>query len=325
MRVEEARKARHVAPQGEDSRLRSQMKRQNSQGKDGKAPLEERFADEARFFKAWVENPRITGAVSPSGRFLARMMARYVDPASNGPVIELGPGTGPVTVALLKRGVAPERLVLVEFDPYFCKLLARRFPRCRIVQGDAYDLAKTLDGVLEEPAAAVVSSLPLLTRPDADRTELLRQSFGLMHPEGRFIQFTYGMVSPIPRRSRASGPTLFEAEPSPPVWLNLPPARVWVYRPTGSPALIHKKPGAFAVKFKAGAEKMRGEIRETRDRVEEGFRETRDKVGVGIKERTQRARRQFELQRLRMSNDPALRPAITLLRKIGEHKKRPRD
>jgi len=305
--------------------LRSQIKRVNSQGKDGKAPLEERIADEARFFRAWVENPRVTGAVSPSGRFLARMMARYVDPASTGPVIELGPGTGPVTVALLKRGVAPERLVLVEFDPYFCKLLARRFPRCKIVQGDAYNLAQTLDGLLEEPAAAIVSSLPLLTRPDGDRAELLRQSFGMMQPQGRFIQFTYGMVSPIPRRTHANGSAPFEAEPSPPVWLNLPPARVWVYRPTGSPALIRKEPGAFVVKFRAGAEKMRGEIRETRDRVEEGFRETRDKVGVGIKERTQRARRQFELQRLRMSNDPALRPAIALLRKIGEHKKRPRD
>ena len=90
------------------------------------------------------------------------------------------------------------------------------------------------------------------------------------------------------------------------------------------------------MKFKAKTEKMRGEIRETRDRVEEGFRETRDKVEegfretrdrveVGIRERTQRARRQFELQRLRMSNDPALRPAIALLRKIGEHKKQPRD
>jgi phosphatidylethanolamine/phosphatidyl-N-methylethanolamine N-methyltransferase len=310
---------------GEDSRLPSQIKRLNSQGRDRKTPVGERFADEARFFKAWVENPMVTGAVSPSGRYLARMMARYVDPLSRGPIIELGPGTGPVTVALLKRGVAPERLVLVEFDPYFCKLLARRFPRCRIVQGDAYNLAKTLEGLLEEPAAAVVSSLPLLTRPDADRTELLRQSFAMMQPQGRFIQFTYGMVSPIPRRLHANGAMPFEAEPSPPVWLNLPPARVWVYRPTGSPELIRKEPGALIVKLRAGTLKMRGEIRETRDRVEEGFRDTRDKFEIGIRERTLRARRQFELQRLRMSKDPALRPAIALLRKLGEHRKPPRD
>jgi phosphatidylethanolamine/phosphatidyl-N-methylethanolamine N-methyltransferase len=164
----------------------------------------------------------------------------------------------------------------------------------------------------------------------------LRQAFGMMQPQGRFIQFTYGMVSPIPRRLHANGSMPFEAEPSPPVWLNLPPARVWVYRPVGSPSFGQKEPGALIVKLRAKTEKMRGEIRETRDRVEEGFRETRDrveegfretrdKVEVRIRERTQRARRQFELQGLRMSNDPALRPAIALLRKIGEQKKPPRD
>jgi glycolate oxidase len=120
------------------------------------ASIEARLKDEARFFRNWLENPKITGAVSPSGRFLARMMARYVDPSISGPIIELGPGTGPVTQALLAKGIAPERLILVEFDTKFCELLARRFPRCRIVQGDAYDLAGTLAGVLDEPAAAVV-------------------------------------------------------------------------------------------------------------------------------------------------------------------------
>jgi phosphatidylethanolamine/phosphatidyl-N-methylethanolamine N-methyltransferase len=282
----------------------------NSQGKDGKAPLEERIADEARFFRAWVENPRVTGAVSPSGRFLARMMARYVDPASTGPVIELGPGTGPVTVALLKRGVAPERLVLVEFDPYFCKLLARRFPRCQIVQGDAYNLARTLDGLLEEPAAAVVSSLPLLTRPDGDRTELLRQSFALMQPQGRFIQFTYGMVSPIPRRLHPEKGFAYDAEASPPVLLNLPPARVWIYRQPGSPMVV-RGPQPLIMKLKQRTGKVRKDILETADRFE-----------VRIRRGTLQARQTIEVQRLRMTNEPAFRPALNLLRKFGEKKPR---
>lgn len=72
-------------------------------------PIEERLADEARFFRSWLDNPMIAGAVSPSGRFLARMMARYVDPLETGPIIELGPGTGAITEALLRRGIAPER------------------------------------------------------------------------------------------------------------------------------------------------------------------------------------------------------------------------
>ena len=69
------------------------------------------------FLRSWLERPLLTGAVTPSGKMLARTMASYVDPRMPGPVIELGPGTGPVTDALIRRGVAQDRLVLVEFNP----------------------------------------------------------------------------------------------------------------------------------------------------------------------------------------------------------------
>src|SRR6187431_616790 len=97
-----------------------------------------RLDDEVRFIRSWLEKPLATGAVTPSGRILARTMARYVDPDFSGPVVELGPGTGPVTEALLEQGVSQERLVLLEFNPTFCQLLRSRFPRATVVQGDAY-------------------------------------------------------------------------------------------------------------------------------------------------------------------------------------------
>ena len=68
-----------------------------------------RFDDEVRFIRSWIERPLSTGAVTPSGKNLARTMARYVDPNSSGPVVELGPGTGPVTEALVEAGVDPAR------------------------------------------------------------------------------------------------------------------------------------------------------------------------------------------------------------------------
>ncbi|MGI3903009.1 MAG: class I SAM-dependent methyltransferase [Janthinobacterium lividum] len=214
-----------------------------------KKPLDERIADEARFIKTWFENPVGTGAVSPSGRFLARAMARAVDPLGLGPIVELGPGTGPVTDALIDRGIAPERLVLVEFDPQFCKLLQRRYPGATIIQGDAYDLAATLEGVLDEPAATVVSSLPLRNQPERHRLALLEQAFSVLQPGGSFVQFTYGIASPMPLRPGHH--PCFEAEVSPPVWLNLPPARVWIYRAAETPALIRSRDGArIRVDFK---------------------------------------------------------------------------
>jgi phosphatidylethanolamine/phosphatidyl-N-methylethanolamine N-methyltransferase len=187
------------------------------------------IGDEARFIRSWFDNPLMTGAVSPSGRALARQMALYVDPAIPGPVLEIGPGTGPVTEALIQRGVAEDRLVLLEFNPEFCRLLRSRFPKARVIEGDAYDLGQTLAGVFEEPLAAIISSLPLFTRPEEQRLALLETAFRLMHPGMPFIQFTYATVSPMPIKSGG-----FEAKVSPRIWLNLPPACVWVYRKTAA-------------------------------------------------------------------------------------------
>src|SRR5882724_111397 len=105
-----------------------------------------RLDDEMHFIRSWIEKPLAIGAVTPSGRALARTMAGYVDPAVDGPVVELGPGTGPVTEALVAQGIDPARLVLVEFNPTFCRLLRARYPAAKVVQGDAYGLRRTLGG-----------------------------------------------------------------------------------------------------------------------------------------------------------------------------------
>ncbi len=86
-----------------------------------------RLDDEVRFIRSWIERPLSIGAVTPSSKMLARAMARYVDPHSDGPVVELGPGTGPVTAALVESGVDPSRLVLVEFNPAFCRIWSSIF------------------------------------------------------------------------------------------------------------------------------------------------------------------------------------------------------
>ena len=71
-------------------------------------------------------------------------MAQAVGPVGDGLVVELGPGTGPVTRALIERGVPPAQLILVEYEAAFCRMLAQRFPGVRVLQGDAYALRRTL-------------------------------------------------------------------------------------------------------------------------------------------------------------------------------------
>lgn len=184
-----------------------------------------RLDDEVRFIRSWFEKPLTMGAISPSGKLLARTMASYVDPSVPGPVIELGPGTGPVTEALVEQGVDPLRLVLVEFNPDFCRLLRTRYPDATVIRGDAYSLRRMLGSMLEQPAAAIVSGLPLVTKPLKTRVRLIREAFRLMQPNAPFVQFTYAVMPPIPKALAG-----VSTEASERIWMNVPPARVWVYR-----------------------------------------------------------------------------------------------
>jgi phosphatidylethanolamine/phosphatidyl-N-methylethanolamine N-methyltransferase len=184
-----------------------------------------RLDDEVRFLRSWIEKPLHMGAVMPSGRLLARTMAQYVDVASTGPVVELGPGTGAITSALIDQGVDQKRLVLVEYNPGFCALLRDRYPHAKVVQGDAYALRESLWDVLSVPASAVVSGLPLVTKPMLTRLKLIRDAFLALAPGAPFVQFTYSVAPPIPK----SLPGV-STEASERIWMNLPPARVWVYR-----------------------------------------------------------------------------------------------
>jgi phosphatidylethanolamine/phosphatidyl-N-methylethanolamine N-methyltransferase len=183
------------------------------------------IADHLRFFRTWLQKPMLTGAIAPSGKALARAMATAVRAEGAWPVLELGPGTGPVTAALIAHGIAPERIVAVEFNPDFCALLVQRFRGLNVVQGDAYDLAMSLPPGLTGPYAAVVSSLPLLTRPAGDRLALIEAALDKVLPGGALIQFSYGFGPLVPAKTGS-----FAVTQSAFVLANLPPARVWLYR-----------------------------------------------------------------------------------------------
>lgn len=189
--------------------------------------IRHKVMDEVRFLKGWLDKPLVTGAVAPSSPALARLMASHVDPAVPGRVVELGPGTGVVTQALLDRGIAAERIAAIEYNHEFCALLRQRFPGVHFAHGDAYRMRHALGDLLggDRPVAAVVSSLPLFTRPLPERLRLLDECFAAMPPGAPFIQFSYALVPPVPH-----GASRFEIERTGWVVMNLPPARVWIYR-----------------------------------------------------------------------------------------------
>lgn len=182
------------------------------------------FTDNLRFLRALIARPKNIGAIFPSSPALATAIARQIDPTLAGPVLELGPGTGVVTHAILDRGITPDRLSLVEFDEDFARHNAARFPRVQVIQGDAFDLNKTLGARFDQPFAAIVSGLPLLNFPVAMRRKLVDGALARLAPGAPLIQFSYGTHAPV---VPPQGHSVVRGAQ---VWANIPPARVWVYR-----------------------------------------------------------------------------------------------
>jgi phosphatidylethanolamine/phosphatidyl-N-methylethanolamine N-methyltransferase len=176
----------------------------------------------------WLRRPGRLGAVVPSGRALARAMAACIDVAAPGVVVEVGGGTGSITRAILRAGVRPEDLIVIEREAKLCKILRVKFPGVRVLCADAGDLDRLLAGAGIANVKTVVSSLPLLSLDKADCRRILQAAFNVLDPHGELLQFTYGPASPVSPGMRA----LLGIEGKREEWVftNLPPAAVWRYR-----------------------------------------------------------------------------------------------
>jgi phosphatidylethanolamine/phosphatidyl-N-methylethanolamine N-methyltransferase len=149
------------------------------------------------FVRSWVENPLSVGAVAPSGRPLAKLMTRSIFRGAR--VVELGPGTGTLTQAILERGVAPTDLYCVEHSATFVPVLERRFPGVTVIHSDATQpnsYSERLHGSVD----FVISGLPLVLFSGAQKSALLDQSFAMLRDDGALFQFTYGWRCPIGRK-----------------------------------------------------------------------------------------------------------------------------
>ncbi len=170
------------------------------------------------FLREFLRDPRAIGALAPSSAALARQMAALV-PAGKGPVIELGPGVGPVTRALLQAGIPGKQLILVERSASLVLRLRQEFPELTVIHGDAGELSRLIKGYL--PARAIVSSLPLRSIPPTLVAKILAEFPKCARPGTAYIQFTYH-----PKRASSGLSPHFHHDRRYFVWRNLPPARV---------------------------------------------------------------------------------------------------
>jgi Phospholipid N-methyltransferase len=150
-----------------------------------------------RFFRAWLSEPLRVAAVAPSGSALANLIVSEVS-AETGPILELGPGTGVFTRALLARGVVEENLALIEFGKAFAAKLNADFPRAKTLCMDAARL-RDVELFHGTPAGAVISGLPLLSMAPRAVYAILEGAFAHLRANGAFYQFTYGPRCPVSR------------------------------------------------------------------------------------------------------------------------------
>lgn len=195
----------------------------------GRAPVRSRIAEQVTFLGTVVRAPRAVGAIAPTHEQTARLIASGVDPQSGLPVLELGPGTGAITEAILKTGLPQERLYAIEYSASFCRHLQEHYPDAHFFQGDAFDAEKTLADRLGDAAPktfdCVISGLPLLNFPLEKRLHVFNSALAAMAPGRPFVQFSYGLKSPVPY-----DPAEIDVWRSSWIFRNLPPARVWFYR-----------------------------------------------------------------------------------------------
>lgn len=176
------------------------------------------------YLRAWLSNPLKFGAIAPSGPALAALITSEIS-SETGKVLELGPGKGVLTHALLDRGVSESQLILVERRPDFAAHLRQAFPMAQVESMDAVRVGSLFHFFETEPLGAVISGLPLVSMPSEKVESILSACFSLLKPDGAFYQFTYAPRPPLSQGLRAR--LGLETERIGRALLNIPPAAVY--------------------------------------------------------------------------------------------------
>ena len=179
------------------------------------------------FLRQALRNPRAIASIAPSGPTLGRAMVAAL-PKNFSTLVELGPGTGPVTQALLEHGVPPKNIMAIEHNRELGLALRRKYPQVPISITDARHLPQVLrDCEWPSQVDVIVSSLPLRALSDETVEQIITSANSCLKIGGVFVQYSYRAGSPVPASlCRRLG---WEVEALDKVWKNLPPARVYRY------------------------------------------------------------------------------------------------
>ena len=176
------------------------------------------------FLREWLRAPLRVGAVTPSGARLADAMTQGLT-ATCGPVIELGPGTGVFTAALLRRRIPAAQVAVIEASESFATALALRFPQVAVIHDDAARI-RHVTPFGPGTADLVICGLPVLSMPQAKVLRIVAGSMRVLKPDGELRLFSYGQRCPISAAMLSRLGLVAQRRTFVP--LNMPPASVYV-------------------------------------------------------------------------------------------------
>lgn len=152
---------------------------------------------------------------------------------ASGPVVELGPGTGVFTAALLRRGIPAAHITAIEAVEGFAAAMERRFPGVAVIHGDAVRVRHVVP-CGPGGAGVVICGLPLLSIPPAKVLRIVAGCMTILRPEGELRLFTYGFRCPIPASILSRLGLIAQHRAFVP--LNMPPASVYAVHRMGPSA-----------------------------------------------------------------------------------------
>lgn len=150
------------------------------------------------FLGRFLRSPRTIGSIAPSSRALAAAMVRSLACGHAGRVVELGPGTGAFTAALVACLGPSSRLLAIDREAAFIERLRRQWPVADFVCASAADLPALAAERNFLPIDHIVSGLPFASLPGDVTKRILDGIQQSLRPNGTFTTFQYVQAYGLP-------------------------------------------------------------------------------------------------------------------------------
>jgi len=191
------------------------------------------IAEHAHFFRMFLTEPNVVGAIVPSSEALAIEMVKRANVTRARTIVEVGGGTGAITGVITREAPREAMIISIEINTTFARILSSRFGNVHVITDSAERLSVYLQAAARTSADSVISGLPWASFDDHLQRRLLGVMGNALAATGTFVTFAYWHASMLPaaRRFREHLEKMFsDVDVSPVIWRNLPPAFVYACR-----------------------------------------------------------------------------------------------